>query len=92
MIIYTTLLSSAFSNTIFLEESFLGYLFSLVFEKFPRKGEDAIVFISLKQTNKKKLQGLLFFISSFPGGSKVKNPSANAGDIRAVGFIPGLQV
>ena len=26
----------------------------------------------------------------FPGGAKVKNPPANAGDIRDVGLIPGL--
>ena len=26
----------------------------------------------------------------FPGGSVVKNPLANAGDIRDVGLIPGL--
>ena len=26
----------------------------------------------------------------FPGGAKVKNPPANAGDIRDVGSIPGL--
>ena len=26
----------------------------------------------------------------FPGGSGVKNPPANAGDARDVGFIPGL--
>ena len=25
-----------------------------------------------------------------PGGAKVKNPPANAGDIRDVGLIPGL--
>ena len=25
----------------------------------------------------------------FPGGAKVKNPPANAGDIRDVGWIPG---
>ena len=26
----------------------------------------------------------------FPGGARVKNPPANAGDIRDVGLIPGL--
>ena len=26
----------------------------------------------------------------FPGGSVIKNSPANAGDIREVGFIPGL--
>ena len=26
----------------------------------------------------------------FPGGAKVKNPSANAGDTRDAGLIPGL--
>ena len=28
--------------------------------------------------------------SGFPGGTVVKNPPANAGDERDVGFIPGL--
>ena len=29
-------------------------------------------------------------VLSFPGGSVVKNPPANAGDIEAAGLIPGL--
>ena len=35
---------------------------------------------------KKKKKALL----GFPGGSVVKNPSANAGDTGNVGLIPGL--
>ena len=30
-------------------------------------------------------------IKGFPGGSVVKNPPANAGDVRDVGLIPGSE-
>ena len=32
----------------------------------------------------------MIYTTDFPGGSVVKNPPANAGNIRDVGFIPGL--
>ena len=32
----------------------------------------------------------MFCARGFPGGSMVKNPPTNAGDIRNVGSIPGL--
>ena len=32
----------------------------------------------------------MIYTTDFPSGSVVKNPPANAGNIRDVGFIPGL--
>ena len=42
------------------------------------------VFISLRSISTNRLDGL-----GFPGGTSGKEPSANAGDIRDMGLIPG---